>query len=188
MASIYDIPAYNSSKSDYVKNDIVKGASGVANTTAGKFYYNLGNGNTKAPEEAGGEAYWGGIITTKNSTHSTASECTNCPHFFWRPAYNMSATHAPRTKSIKFGDGYERRFKDGINNNLLSLSLNFEGRDLMEAKAILHFLESRQGTESFFFRPPSPYDALRKFVCQEFNSSIAFKNNINVSATFRQTP
>ena len=100
----------------------------------------------------------------------------------------MSTTHAPRTKNIKFGDGYEQRFKDGINNDLLSLSLNFDGRDLLEAKAILHFLESKNGAESFFFRPPSPYDALRKFTSSEFSSSIIFKNNINITATFKQVP
>ena len=121
MASIYDIPVYDSGGT-YSKNDIVRGDDGTSGTTAGRYYYNLGNGNGAAPEAVTGAAYWGGRIETKKSTHSSAS-LTNSPHFFWKPSYNMSTTHAPRVKSIKFGDGYEQRFKDGINNSLLSISL-----------------------------------------------------------------
>ena len=187
MASIYDIPIYDSSKTDYVKNDIVRGDGSAVGTTEGRFYYNLGRGNSAAPEATGGAAYWGGIIETKKTTHSSASSETS-PHFIWKPSYNLQATHAPRVRSVKFGDGYEQRFKDGINNNLIKLSLTFEGRDLKETKAILHFLDVRAGAEYFFFRPPTPYDALRKFVCKDFSSTVVYKDNFNISATFEQVP
>ena len=38
--------------------------------------------------------------------------------FNWDVAPNMSVKANPRVKTIKFGDGYEQRIKDGINNDL----------------------------------------------------------------------
>lgn len=177
MASMYDIPDY-SSGSVYIKNDIVKSAN---------YYWYALKDVPVSQTPVVGSVYWGGVISTAPSTHSSALK-VSAPHFIWKPAYNFSGAHSPRVKVISFGDGYEQRFKDGINNNLLELSLTFDGRKVSEARAILHFLEARNGVDFFFYRPPSPYDSMRKFKCQEFSSSIEFKDRVNVSANFRQVP
>ncbi len=57
-----------------------------------------------------------------------------------------------------------------------------EDRGEREAAAILHFLEARNGVDFFFFRVPSPYDTLVKFICREFTSTIVFKNAINIKS------
>ena len=97
-------------------------------------------------------------------------------------------THEPKVKSIKFGDGYEQRMADGINNDLIKISMSFDGRNTKEAMAILHFLESRSGKDFFFFTPPSPYNTRRKFVCRQFSSTLASQDVLNVSASFDQVP
>ena len=182
MASIYNIPQWNvPSGQKYQKNDTVE--------HNGHFWYALKDIDTLTtpPTPPATSTSWGGVIQTFKSTHSLSPKIVS-PHFLWKPSYNLSATHAPRVKSIKFGDGYEQRFKDGINNSLLDLKLTFDGRDEREAAAILHFLEARNGVDFFFFRTPSPYNSLSKFTCTDFSSTIVFKNNLNVSATFNQVP
>lgn len=176
MSSIYDISNHSSS-TNYLKDDIVK--------HGGRFWYALQDHSNQTPSVS--SSYWGGNITAPNSTHPNAASIT-APYFLWTPAYNMSVSHDPKVKSIKFGDGYEQVIKDGINNDLLTVSVNFEGRSVQEATAIIHFLESRQGKDIFFWRPPSPYNSLKKFICRQFQSAIAFQDNMNVSATFQETP
>ena len=179
MASIYEAPDWNSpSGSTYQKNDTVK---------HGGYYWYALQTVPASQTPAVGSAYWGGMITAPTSTHSSAGNVTS-PNFIWTPAYNLSVTHAPRVKSVRFGDGYEQRMKDGVFTDLLSISLSFDGRAMKEATAILHFLESRSGTDFFFFRPPSPYDSRRKFICREFNSSLISQGVVSISATFNQVP
>lgn len=38
--------------------------------------------------------------------------------FKWKVKPDMKKEFEPRVKSVKFGDGYEQRRPDGINNNL----------------------------------------------------------------------
>ena len=179
MASIYEVPTWNSpSGSTYQKNDIVK--------YGGYSWYAL-QSVPASQTPAVTSAYWGGMITVPVSTHASAGNVTS-PNFIWTPAYNMSVNHEPRVKSIKFGDGYEQRVRDGVHNDLISVSLAFEGRDMRESTAILHFLESRSGKDFFFFTPPSPYNTRRKFVCRSFSSNIISQGVLNVSASFDQVP
>ena len=177
MASIYEVSDY-ASGSTYEKNDIVK--------SGGYFWYALQSVPTSQTPSVV-SSYWGGMLTAPTSTHSTAGNVTS-PHFIWEPAYNMSVTHAPKVKSIRFGDGYEQRMKDGVFADLLNISLSFDGRNVKEASAIIHFLEARSGADYFFFTPPSPYNSRRKFTCREFNSSIISQGVFNLSAPVNQVP
>jgi phage-related protein len=177
MASIYEVSDY-ASGSTYQVNDIVK--------SGGYFWYAL-QAVPVSQTPSTTSAYWGGMLTAPTSTHATASNVTS-PHFIWTPAYNMSVNHEPRVRSIKFGDGYEQRIQDGINADLIKISLTFDGRDIKESMAILHFLESRSAKDFFFFTPPSPYNTRRKFICRTFSSSIISQGVLNISASFDQVP
>jgi len=177
MASIYEVSDY-ASGSTYQKNDIVK--------SGGYYWYALQTVPTSQTPSVV-SSYWGGMLTAAVSTHSTAGNVT-APEFIWEPAYNISINHAPKVKSVKFGDGYEQRMKDGVFTDLLNISLTFDGRSLKEAMAIIHFLEARSGVDYFFFTPPSPYNSRRKFTCREFNSNIVSQGVLNVSAAFNQVP
>ncbi len=122
---------------------------------------------------------WVGITTFNSDTK---------PHFTWIPSYEGTPVLEPKVKSIKFGDGYEQRLPDGINNNLLKLNLSFNGRDLSETTAIIHFLRERNGVESFVFTPLPPFGKAKLFKCPNVTSPFIFYNNYNISVNFEEVP
>jgi|10_taG_2_1085330.scaffolds.fasta_scaffold00617_5 phage-related protein len=171
MGSIYNIASWDDSgTATYPKNSIVK-------TSDGKFWYALQDldANTSTEIPAVGSAYWNGYTNVTVGGTATAES-----YFFWTPSYNIQVSHTPRVKSIQFGDGYEQRIKDGINNDLLNIQLSFENRTQAEATAILHFLHSREGFGAFYFKVPAPYSMIKRFVCKEFNSNFIFDDNYSI--------
>ena len=106
------------------------------------------------------------------------------PIFIWRPSYQSNYSHTPKIKEISFGDGYTQRIQDGINNNLLSLEISFENRTIDEISAILHFLNARNGTESFIFTPREPFNSVKRFICKEWNDTDSFFGNYSLRAKF----
>jgi phage-related protein len=172
MASIYNVDTWDSTGStNYKKNAAVKDANG-------KFWYALRDDASNNTPQVG-SAYWNGYINITVDGTTTAE-----PYFFWKPSYNVSVTHTPRIKEIQFGDGYTQRLKDGINNDLLNLSLSFESRSELEAVAILHFLHVREGFGPFYFKAPMPYNIIKRFVCTEFSSNFVFDDNYTVQCKF----
>jgi phage-related protein len=168
MASIYNVLNWDSTGgTNYQINDIVKDTNGVF------WYATKANNSTTTP--AVGSTDWGGNITITIDGTSTTQ-----PYFLWSPSFNMSTAHQPRVKSIKFGDGYEQRIKDGINNKALNVRLSFESRNEEEAKAILHFLHARESWEPFYFKVPAPYSITKKFVCKSFNNQFIFADNYTI--------
>lgn len=148
----------------YPKNSIVKN---------GTYYYyalldHTSNGGTFDTDSL----KWGGIATDSNGETK--------PQFIWVPSYQSNFNGNPRVKEIKFGDGYTQRSKDGINNILLDLEYNFDNRSLNEASAILHFLHTRQGTESFLFTPAPPFAKQKRFICNKWNHLPNFYDNHTV--------
>lgn len=111
----------------------------------------------------------------------------NKPYFTWKSNYDFNNKNTPRIKTIKFGDGYEQNVPDGINNLLLNYTFTFDG-DLHQTTAILHFLATRNGSESFCFLPPAPRGQISRFVCQEWTDIQKFFNNYSIEAIFRQVP
>lgn len=176
MASIYNVSTWSNAGSvTYKKNTVVKDSSVLT-----RFWYSLqDNASTTTP--APGSEYWNGNI---NITIDGAT--TIQPYFFWSPSYNLSVNHEPRIQSIQFGEGYEQRIKDGINNDRLNLSLSFESRTEAEATAILHFLHSREGFGSFYFKTPAPYSIIKKFVCKSFSSNFVFADNYTIQCSFME--
>lgn len=162
--SIYDVSEYNGSIG-YSKHDVVKSSN--------VYYYALRD--MSAGVSVTNTNYWGGRIDYFGE---------NKPLFLWNPSYSSNANHSPRTKKINFGDGYQQRIKDGINNSLLDLELIFELRNYKENFAINHFLFSREGYESFIWTPPPPYSSQKIFICEEWTHSEIFRQNHTIRARF----
>ena len=175
MGSIYNTPTWDDTGgTDYVKFDVVSHDS--------KVWYAILPSNASAGQTpAVGNAWWGGQIDITIAGTTTAH-----PYFLWSPSYNISTSHQPRIKAIQYGEGYEQRLKDGINNNKLEFSLSFEQRNEAEATAILHFLNAREGYESFYFKAPAPYGRIKKFVCKQYSSTFVFADNYTIQATFQE--
>jgi len=192
MANIYDINTFPTSEAEYKKHEIVKitassdpivypaMADQVKPAPQNNTYYYALNDHSSSTAPHSNTVNWGGYKTDTNGLY--------WPYFLWTPSYPVQANQAPRMRSIKFGDGYEQRTQDGINNSLLTLALSFSLRDADEGKAILHFLESRLGTEPFLFLPPDPYSKQKLFVCKSWASNFNFFDNYDVTATFEETP
>lgn len=140
----------------------------------GKYYYAISKHNS------------GGIFNPNYSDGITSYNGKVKPYFFWKPSYNSNVSIKPVIKKNQFGDGYSQSSPDGINNILLPFSLTFDKRTDAEARAILHFLHLRKGSESFVFVPPFPYNTNKLFKCEQLEHSQIFANNHTVNAIFNE--
>ena len=173
--SIYNINDW-SNNTVYKKNDIVY---------ANSLYYYAKSDHTSHPSQtfsqtiAANPTLWGGVGI---DPYSGATK----PQFFWTPSYSSNINSTPKVKSIKFGDGYEQRIRDGINSILLEIDIGFENRDIDEATAITHFFHEKESTKSFLFVPSPPYNLIKKFVCRSWNNRNEFYNNHTITAKFEE--
>ena len=108
MSSIYNIGTHDTSgNTNYKENDIVLSGS--------TYWYVIQEHSSPAQTPSITSAYWGGYIEVNS---------TNEPYFLWAPSYNVQQSYQPKLQEIQFGEGYTQRTKDGINHNLLDLSLS----------------------------------------------------------------
>lgn len=172
-SNIYDISIWIASTS-YSLNDIVYWIKDDK-----KSYYYCQVAHTASDFDVDYNAnFWGGTQIFGNPKYK--------PIFIWLPSYNSDIDQTPKNKYISFGDGYQQRTKDGINNNLINTNLNFENRDLSEVTAINHFLYQRQGVESFYWVPAPPFNKKKLFICKNWNSVPNFYNNYSIKAKFEE--
>lgn len=169
-----------SSTSTYKKYDRVKYGRYV-------YYALLDHSNDGNPPSTN-YVNWGGIMVDPFGTTLTESSDKNRPNFFFSPSYGATTIVEPKILSMRFGDGYEQRIQDGVNNTLLKIDLSFDLRGSAEAAAIVHFLTARAGVESFLFTPPEPYATLRNFLCRSWNHTAIFYENNSIKTAFEQVP
>ena len=165
MGSIYEIPSWSAGTAS--KNEVYLHNS--------NHFYSLENSNTQTP--AVGASKWGGMTTFDSK---------EIPHFFWIPSYSPTISTEPSVRTLKFGDGYEQRTPDGINTNLLKISLTYDNRDEAESTAIAHFLNERGGSEAFVYLPPSPYSSMKKFICRKWDVTMNFDNNYSIKVDLEE--
>jgi phage-related protein len=167
--SIYDIDSWQTA-TNYSKNRIIK--------RSGLYYYALvDHTSTAIFSNDLNSGYWGGYITDNAESK---------PFFLWKPSYNHSTDNQPKVKTIQFGDSYKQVLRDGISNVLPTISLEFQC-DLAECAAILHFLETRAGAESFVFLSPAPRNQLARYTCPQWNDSQKFRDNYRISCRFERS-
>ena len=104
--------------------------------------------------------------------------------FTWVPDNGSPTTFKPRILSGRFGDGYEQRVKDGINNNPAEKKLTFSAQTLSERNAIMDFLSARGGVEAFNFTDYSGVTGV--YVCKEWEESPTSAAAYHITATFEQ--
>lgn len=167
MATIYSVNDW-SAATTYNLYDIVK--------YNGKYFYSLKDGNLNNTP-AVSDTSWGGYTIYNGFVK---------PEFVFKPNYNSPLQFTPRVKSIQYGDGYQQISPDGINNNLIVADLTFDLRTESETRAINHFLNTRQGTESFVFTLFSPFATTKLFVCPSWTANPNFFNNYSTRATFNE--
>ena len=179
MASIYDTIQTWSSGPTFNKYAIVKGSDG-------RSYYSIINSNNgnNPTTPANLQSRWDGYILLNGNL---------VPNFWWKPSYNARITNKPTIKKIKFGNGYEQRIIDGVNEKLKEISLVFENRSEKETVSILHFLDQRNAQESFIYNIPTIYlkstaSLSSRFVCPEWSSSYISYNNYSIEVKLEEVP
>jgi phage-related protein len=116
--------------------------------------------------------------------------------FDFRASNILPIQNAPKYKDANITDFYRKFNKYGFNANLNNLQVTFSSRSDLEAKRILLFLESHLGYKKFCFHPQGKYGGskdsnsapdtsnLSFFYCPEWNHTITYLNNHNITATF----
>ena len=184
--SIYNVPVHEATDA-YSKNDVVMVPQELGGTKVPKkvrYYYAIKTVPTGI--SVANLAYWGGYTINQQNA--------SIPYFLWTPSYNVATQHAPRVKSVIFGNGYQQRSPDGLYSELIKMDLTFDQRDEKESMAILHFLKNQKGVTGFIVKklpqiyadgPANSYK--KRFVCQNFSSTYVFHNNYSVKASFIET-
>lgn len=103
--------------------------------------------------------------------------------FTWSPRLEPTGTITYRTLSAKFGDGYEQRAADGINNKSQMWPLSFVG-DAAYVTPARDFLDARVGYQSFYWTPPLGVQGLYR--CSSHTLRPLGNGNYELMATFEQ--
>lgn len=103
--------------------------------------------------------------------------------FSWEVAPNMSVKAEPKIKTIKFGDGYEQRIQDGINNDLRTYDITLTVQR-ESAKFIDQFLTRHGGLHAFKWREPNT-NHLITVKCSSWSSNVS-NTVITINATFEE--
>ena len=103
------------------------------------------------------------------------------------PKYGQQKRSAPKTRTVRFADGYEHRILFGLaqHQNPKIYNFTFEVSET-EADTIETFLDARANdSASFDFQPPGEPNT-SKFVCETWSKSIPYLNRATIQATFRE--
>ena len=103
--------------------------------------------------------------------------------FNWAVAPGLSIKVTPRVKTIKFGDGYEQRIKNGINNDLRTYSVTLNvARD--DGLVIDAFLSRQGGVHAFKWREPNTHRIIN-VKCPSWSTNVKH-TAISITATFEE--
>ena len=107
-----------------------------------------------------------------------------------QPDKQLSRTNTPRTFTISFGDGYEQRIQNGINNLNQEISVSFKTRPKAEIDDLVAFFESLAGVTKFRFdladsNAGSSTETI-KVVCQDWTQKWEYDDYYTLDASFRR--
>lgn len=104
------------------------------------------------------------------------------PVFTWLPEFESSLDQEPKVNVTKFGDGYEQRSAQGINNNPQKWNLQFTASN-QSAQEALAFVQARNAVEAFTWI--NPMEQTGVYVCRSWK--MQRKQGVNVlQLTFEQ--
>ena len=103
-------------------------------------------------------------------------------------SYGVTKRSAPKTRVVRFADGYEQRIQLGLSEhkNGKVYSLAWNNITETDSDTIETFLDSRaEDRASFDYTPPGESSS-SKFVCDTWGKQINVPNRASITATFRQ--
>lgn len=108
------------------------------------------------------------------------------------PDKSMTKTSTPRMRTAKFGDGYEQRIVDGINNLEESYSLSFKTRLKADIDDIVAFLDTKAGVTKFTLTLPDTNNTTRtgerdvKVVSTNYSVTYGYDSFYSLSLTLKR--
>ena len=70
------------------------------------------------------------------------------------PDKTLTRNNKPRVIKVQFGDGYEQRIQEGINNITQQFTVTFSNRPKADIDDIMAFFDNKAGTTAFNFTYP----------------------------------
>ena len=108
------------------------------------------------------------------------------------PDKQLTKTSNPRVLTAKFGDGYEQRAVDGINNLNETYNLTFKTRLKAEIDDIVAFLDSKQNVTKFTLTLPDTNNTTRtgerdvKVVAEQYSTVYEYDDFYTLNLTLRR--
>ena len=106
------------------------------------------------------------------------------------PDRSLARTSRPRVLKVQFGDGYEQRVAEGINNINESYAVTLNNRPKAGIDDVVAFLDSRNGVTAFDFTIPDTNggggETTIKVVCEDYGLTYNNDEGYSCSATFRR--
>lgn len=90
-----------------------------------------------------------------------------------------------RTRSVKFGDGYEQVVIDGLNARIDKWPLKFD-RSYTDIAPIITFLDAHPGSPSFYWTPPGPGGVQGLYRCYGYSLSPRSGDQATLSCRFER--
>jgi phage-related protein len=108
------------------------------------------------------------------------------------PDKTLTNNIQPKVLIAKFGDGYEQRVPDGINNIKETYSIQFRNREKIFINEVANFLKGTNSVSKFDFILPNPLTSSPlntvtvSVVCDSFNINYEHDEFYSLSAEFRR--
>jgi len=106
------------------------------------------------------------------------------------PDKTLTRNNKPRVIKVQFGDGYEQRIQEGINNITQQFTVTFSNRPKADIDDIMAFFDNKAGTTAFNFTYPdtnaSGSEKTVKVVCEDYTQSYTYDDFYTCNATFRR--
>ena len=108
------------------------------------------------------------------------------------PDKQLTKTSNPRVLTAKFGDGYEQRAVDGINNLNETYNLTFKTRPKADIDDIVAFLDSKQNVTKFTLTLPDTNNTTRsgerdvKVVSETYTTNYEYDDFYTLNVTLRR--
>jgi len=106
------------------------------------------------------------------------------------PDKGMNVNSEPKTYTVAFGDGYEQRLQNGINNIGQTYVVEFNKRTKAEIDDITAFFENKKAVTAFDFTIPDTNggsnETTIKVICEKWQQTYLYDDFYSASATFRR--
>lgn len=100
-----------------------------------------------------------------------------------QPSLGTAVSRTPKVNDAKFGEGYSQRSPDGLNADLQTWDLTWNGLLDSEADEIEDFFAARKGAEAFNWTPPGKSTSI-KVICPQWKRTQGAQDSM--TAQFKQ--